>query len=238
MGEAPFAARAWVESGGGADDTMRILLVEDDPMIGKTLQQALHQDGYAVDWVRDGEMGRTALAGSGEAYALVLLDLGLPRKGGLELLKELRRAGNRVRVLIVTARDAVADRVAGLDAGADDYLIKPLESEELRARVQVGLRVHALQQRLSEQVAELQEALSKVKQLTGLLPICSYCKSVRTDQNYWERVDHYMTLHTDVQFSHGICPACYETVMARLDKEEADSRIALEQTQSGSKGSQ
>jgi two-component system, OmpR family, response regulator QseB len=140
MGEAPFAARAWVESGGGADDTMRILLVEDDPMIGKTLQQALHQDGYAVDWVRDGEMGRTALAGSGEAYALVLLDLGLPRKGGLELLKELRRAGNRVRVLIVTARDAVADRVAGLDAGADDYLAKPFSLDELGARMRALLR--------------------------------------------------------------------------------------------------
>jgi len=119
---------------------MRILLVEDDPMIGKTLQQALQQDGYAVDWVRDGEAGRVALATGSDAYALVLLDLGLPRRSGLDLLKEIRRAGNRVRVLVVTARDAVADRVAGLDAGADDYLAKPFSLDELAARMRALLR--------------------------------------------------------------------------------------------------
>ena len=119
---------------------MRILLVEDDPMIGKTLQQALTQDGYAVDRVTDGEAGRAAIAAAQDAYAMVLLDLGLPRKGGLELLRELRRSGNRVRVLIVTARDAVADRVAGLDAGADDYLTKPFSLDELTARMRALLR--------------------------------------------------------------------------------------------------
>jgi DNA-binding response OmpR family regulator len=119
---------------------MRILLVEDDPMIGKTLQQALQQDGYAVDWVTDGEAGRVAISTAQDAYALVLLDLGLPRKGGLALLRELRREGNRVRVLVVTARDAVADRVEGLDAGADDYLAKPFSLDELTARMRALLR--------------------------------------------------------------------------------------------------
>src|SRR6478752_6966464 len=119
---------------------MRILLVEDDPMIGKTLQQALTQDGYAVDRVTDGEAGKAAIASAQDAYALVLLDLGLPRKSGLDLLRELRRAGNRVRVLVVTARDAVADRVAGLDAGADDYLPKPFSLDELGARMRALLR--------------------------------------------------------------------------------------------------
>jgi len=119
---------------------MRILLVEDDPMIAKTLQQALTQDGYAVDRVGDGEAARLALDAAGDAYGLVLLDLGLPRKSGLDLLRELRRAGNRVRVLIVTARDAVADRVAGLDAGADDYLTKPFSLDELTARMRALLR--------------------------------------------------------------------------------------------------
>ena len=119
---------------------MRILLVEDDRMIGKTLQQALQQDGYAVDWVTDGESGRTAITTSQDAYVLVLLDLGLPRKGGLALLRELRREGNRVRVLVVTARDAVADRVEGLDAGADDYLTKPFSLDELTARIRALLR--------------------------------------------------------------------------------------------------
>jgi two-component system response regulator QseB len=119
---------------------MRILLVEDDAMIGKTLTQALTQDGYAVDHVVDGVAARAALDVAADAYALVLLDLGLPRKSGLELLRELRAAGNRVRVLIVTARDAVADRVAGLDAGADDYLTKPFSLDELAARMRALLR--------------------------------------------------------------------------------------------------
>ncbi len=119
---------------------MRILVVEDDPMIGKTLVTALQQDGYTVDWVKDGQAGRIALDTSAGAYALVLLDLGLPRKSGLELLREIRRAGNKVRVLIVTARDAVADRVAGLDAGADDYLVKPFSLDELAARMRALLR--------------------------------------------------------------------------------------------------
>jgi len=115
-------------------------LVEDDPMIGKTLQQALQQDGYAVDWAVDGQAGRLALDTAGDAYALVLLDLGLPKKNGLDLLKEIRRSGNKIRVLIVTARDAVADRVAGLDAGADDYLTKPFSLDELQARMRALLR--------------------------------------------------------------------------------------------------
>jgi DNA-binding response OmpR family regulator len=119
---------------------MRILLVEDDPMIGKSLKAALSQDGYAVDWVQDGAAGKIAIDTAAGAYALVILDLGLPRKSGLDLLKELRRAGNKTRVLVVTARDAVADRVAGLDAGADDYLVKPFSLEELAARLRALLR--------------------------------------------------------------------------------------------------
>jgi DNA-binding response OmpR family regulator len=119
---------------------MRILLVEDDPMIGKTLVAALQQDGYAVDWVKDGQAGRLALDTATDAYAVVLLDLGLPKKGGLELLRELRRAGNKVRVLVITARDAVTDRVGGLDAGADDYLVKPFSLDELAARMRALLR--------------------------------------------------------------------------------------------------
>jgi len=119
---------------------MRILLVEDDPMIGKTLHAALQQEKYTVDWVRDGLAARVALETAASAYALVLLDLGLPKKSGLDLLKEMRRAGNKARVLVVTARDAVADRVAGLDAGADDYLVKPFSLDELSARMRALLR--------------------------------------------------------------------------------------------------
>jgi CheY-like chemotaxis protein len=92
----------------------------------------------------------------------------------------------------------------------------------LRARVHVGIRVLTLQDRLAERVAELQEALTNVKQLSGLLPICSYCKRIRGDENYWERVESYLTEHTDAKFSHGICPECYDTVMAEIDGPDGD----------------
>jgi len=112
---------------------VRLLLVEDDAMLGAGVEHALRQQGHAVDWVRDGEAAEEALAG--EPYDVALLDLGLPRKGGLEVLRGLRRRGGRVPVLVLTAQDAVGDRVAGLDAGADDYLVKPFDLDELAARV-------------------------------------------------------------------------------------------------------
>jgi two-component system response regulator QseB len=117
---------------------MRLLLVEDDPMIGASVQRGLKLDGYTVDWVRDGAAAELAL-GSG-VYELILLDLGLPRKNGLELLAGLRRKGVNLPVLVITARDSVADRIKGLDAGADDYLVKPFDLDELSARVRALIR--------------------------------------------------------------------------------------------------
>ena len=117
---------------------MRLLLVEDDPMIGVSVQRGLKQEGYSVDWVRDGAAAELAVANG--VYELILLDLGLPRKSGLELLAALRRKGVATPVLVITARDSVADRVKGLDAGADDYLVKPFDLDELSARVRALLR--------------------------------------------------------------------------------------------------
>ena len=112
---------------------MRILIVEDDPLLGAGLKTGLRQDGYAADLVRDAAAAEHALAL--EHFDLVVLDLGLPGRGGLELLRDLRQKGFCLPVLILTARDAVADRVAGLDAGADDYLVKPCDLDELNARI-------------------------------------------------------------------------------------------------------
>ena len=117
---------------------MRILLVEDDKLLGDGVQAGLIQSGFNVDWVRDGVAGELALK-TGE-YAGVVLDLGLPRLSGPELLGRLRRAGNRVPVLILTARDAMEDRVKGLDAGADDYVVKPFDLPELAARLRALVR--------------------------------------------------------------------------------------------------
>lgn len=120
---------------------MRILLVEDDAMIGAAARDGLRQDGFAVDWTRDGAQAEAALA-AGD-YDLVLLDLGVPRRDGLSLLRARRARGDGTPVIILTARDAVADRVAGLDAGADDYVVKPFELEELEARIRALRRRHA-----------------------------------------------------------------------------------------------
>lgn len=119
---------------------MRLLLVEDDRMIGESLVRGLGDDGYHVDWVRDGPAAAAALAGPQAAFALVLLDWGLPRQDGLSVLKDLRARHSLVPVLMITARDAVSDRIEGLDAGADDYLVKPFALAELKARIRTLLR--------------------------------------------------------------------------------------------------
>jgi len=117
---------------------VRLLLAEDDPMIGAAVLRGLRQDGFTVDWVRDGRAAELALADG--VHEVLLLDLGLPRKQGLDVLAAMRRRGDARPVLIITARDAIADRVAGLDAGADDYVVKPFDLDELAARVRALAR--------------------------------------------------------------------------------------------------
>ena len=120
---------------------MRVLVVEDDPMIGEAVVAGLAADGHAVDWVRDGRAAELSMGT--HAYSLVLLDIGLPARDGIEVLKTMRARKVDVPVLIITARDTVADRIAGLDAGADDYLVKPFDLDELAARVRAVLRRRA-----------------------------------------------------------------------------------------------
>jgi two-component system, OmpR family, response regulator QseB len=117
---------------------MRLLLVEDDEMIAETVLEAMRRAGYAIDWAQDGRAAELSL-GNG-VYDLVLLDLGLPKKDGIEVLNGYRRAGGGAPVIVLTARDAVDDRIRGLDAGADDYLIKPFDLDELAARIRALLR--------------------------------------------------------------------------------------------------
>ncbi len=128
---------------------MRLLLVEDDPMIGEAVQALLRTQAYATDWVTDGSAADAALRS--QAYDLVLLDLGLPELDGLQVLRQLRARKNTTPVLIATARDAVKDRIAGLDAGADDYVVKPYDMDELLARLR------ALQRRASGRSSSIYE---------------------------------------------------------------------------------
>jgi sigma-B regulation protein RsbU (phosphoserine phosphatase) len=197
---------------------MRALVADDDRLTTALLTRTLQRWGLDVIVAHDGGEAWEILRHD-PAIGLTILDWMMPGADGPELCRRIRRheAHAHMYVLLLTIRDSPTDIVAGLDAGADDYLTKPFDPDELRARVHVGLRVLSLQERLADHVADLQGALSRVKELHGLLPICSYCKSVRTDQNYWEQVEHYLAQHTDVQFTHGICPACYPAVLAQLD---------------------
>ncbi len=117
---------------------MRILVVEDSTLLGDGIQTGLRQHGFTVDWVQDGVAADIAI--KGESYAAVVLDLGLPRRSGLDVLKGMRQSRNATPVLILTARDAIEDRVSGLDAGADDYLVKPFDLGELAARLRALIR--------------------------------------------------------------------------------------------------
>jgi two-component system OmpR family response regulator/two-component system response regulator QseB len=117
---------------------MRILLVEDDPLLGDGIQAGLAQAGFSVDWVKDGVAGELALKTA--SHVAVVLDLGLPRLAGLDLLRRMRAAGNKAPVLILTARDAIEDRIKGLDSGADDYVVKPFDLHELAARLRALIR--------------------------------------------------------------------------------------------------
>lgn len=133
---------------------MRILVVEDDPLLGDGIKAGLEQAGFAADWIRDGTAAELAL-GTG-SHAAVVLDLGLPRLTGLELLRRMRSAGDKTPVLIVTARDAVEDRIKGLDSGADDYLVKPFDLHELAARLRALIRRSAGEAAPVLRVAEIE----------------------------------------------------------------------------------
>jgi len=152
---------------------------------------------------------------SPEAPRIAVLDWVMPGINGVDICRAIRE-GDQPRqpyLILLTARARPEDIVQGLRAGADDYITKPVGRDELQARLQVAGRIAALQQRLSNRVIELEQALARVRRLQGLLPICAYCKRIRDDQNYWNQVETYLAEHTDVQFSHGICPSCYERVL-------------------------
>jgi phosphoserine phosphatase RsbU/P len=198
---------------------MQVIIAEDDRVTGEILARTLQRWNYQTQLVSDGMQAWEHLRTTNEA-TLAILDWMMPGMDGPDVCRRVRQELPlaNMYLLLVTAREGRGDVVAGLDAGADDYIIKPFDPEELRARVAVGIRVLGLQQKLGERVAELQAALSNVKQLHGLLPICSYCKRIRGDDQYWQQVEGYIAEHSHAQFSHGICPTCYATVSAEIDE--------------------
>ncbi len=203
---------------------LAVLVADDDPVSRTVVAAILRRGGYAVRMASDGAEAWNVLQTT-KPPPLAVIDWMMPGLDGPEICRRLRTLATQTPtyVILLTSRDAPADVVAGLEAGADDYVTKPPKEDELLARVSVGVRVVKLQQALADRVRCLEEALSNIKQLQGLLPICSYCKSIRDDQNYWRRVESYLSEHSGVQFSHGFCPDCYERYV-KPQLEEAEAR--------------
>jgi CheY-like chemotaxis protein len=192
----------------------RVLIAEDDPISRRLLEASLVRWGYQVVVTVDGTEAWESLRAA-DAPPLAILDWMMPGLDGVEICRRVRaRPGETAPYLILlTAKRQREDTVEGLEAGADDYITKPFDRDELRARLKVGVRMVTLQRNLADRLRALEAALGRVKQLQGLLPICAYCKKIRDDRNYWQQVEAYISGHSDAQFSHGICPDCFDRVV-------------------------
>lgn len=188
---------------------MRILIAEDDVTSRTILSEVLKKYGYTVLATRNGAEAWQAMQ-EPDAPPLAILDWMMPEMDGPEVVRRIRaRPTHRPPYLILlTAKGEKADIIAGLEIGADDYLAKPFNPGELRARIEVGKRIVELQETLAVKIDELRQALDQIKTLRGIVPICASCKKIRDDQGYWNQVEVYLRDHTEAEFSHSICPEC------------------------------
>jgi phosphoserine phosphatase RsbU/P len=195
-----------------------ILVAEDDAATRRMLEWNLKGWGFNVVSVADGEAA-AAILESDDAPEIAIIDWMMPKIDGVEVCARVRRRAGRpyIYLVMLTARGQKQEIAAGLEAGADDYVVKPYDLAELHARLKVGRRVVALERALEKEVQDLQKALADVKRLKGLLPICMYCKSVRDDKAYWHEIEEYIHTEIGADFSHGICPACMAKLNAEFD---------------------
>jgi len=197
---------------------MKILIAEDEPVTRAKLETLLQKWGYDVTSAADGDEAWRVLQADIDIDTIIT-DYQMPGLNGDELCRKAR-AELRDRSLYILLLTAVKvsreDLITGLLAGADDYVHKPFDNAELNARMQVARRVVGLQDELRQRVRQLEEAAATIKQLQGLLPICSYCKRIRDDKNYWVQVEQYMSTRAEVRFTHGICPECLANERAKI----------------------
>jgi CheY-like chemotaxis protein len=212
---------------------LRVLVADDEPVSRTVVGAMLKKAGYEVTFANDGEQAWAQLS-TATPPAIALLDWEMPGLQGPEVVARIRARGEQAPtyVILLTSRDSSADIVTGLKAGANDYVTKPANEDELIARVNVGARVVELQTALAERVRSLEEALANVKALQTLLPMCAYCKAIRNDQNYWEKVETYFHDHSGVSFSHSYCPTCYD----RFVKPQLDALEEVTEAQRRQKG--
>jgi len=200
----------------------RILIAEDDAVSRTVLERCLTGWGHELTICHDGTEAWEYLQRE-DCPTLAILDWIMPGIEGPELCRRARALAKPVPtyMILLTGKGSSENIVAGLESGADDYVTKPFDRAELRSRIRVGERVIELERGLANRVQELETALSHVKQLTGLLPICAYCKNVRDDKNYWQRVETYIVAHSNARFTHGVCPDCWK---AAVEQETSDCK--------------
>ncbi len=198
---------------------MRILIADDDDVSRLELSSLLTRSGYDVTAVADGPPAWDILRGA-DAPRLAVLDWLMDEMDGVDVCRRVRGDPELrdVYLILLTSRGDREHILEGLRAGANDYVTKPFDTGELLARVRVGAQVEQLQSELVSKSLDLDKALTRLKQLQGLVPICSYCKSIRDGENTWHKVESYVRAHSEATFSHGICPNCWEAhVQPQLD---------------------
>ena len=190
---------------------MRIMIAEDNPETQVLLKSNLEKWGYDVMVAGDGEGAWSGLQAQ-NAPPLVLLDWMMPGLDGLEVCRRVRGklSDKAFYIILLTAKSNQEDIIAGLQSGADDFLSKPFDMQELQARIKAGERIVNFQLDQASRVEELHEQLMRVKELEGFLSICAYCKKIHVQKESWEQVESYISKRLNTKFSHTICPPCYE----------------------------
>jgi len=207
---------------------VRILIADDNEVSRLELKSLLSRHDYEVETVSDGTDAWEILHGDSPPR-LVILDWLMDEMDGVEVCRRVRERTElrNVYVILLTALHDKKYLLAGLEAGANDYVTQPFDSQELLARVRIGAKMIGLQNELATRIEELEAALTRVQQLQGLLPICSYCKSIRDDKNYWHQVESYVRSTSEAEFRHGICPDCWESVVKPQLQEEGMGDVKL-----------
>lgn len=199
---------------------MKILVADDDTTTRLLLEDFLAEWGFTVLTAQDGDEAWDLLENE-RNLQLAVLDWMMPGVDGLEICRRIkgREEGRYIYTLLLTGKGSRDDMVQALESGADDYLTKPVNADELRSRLAVGQRILRYEKTLAEKIVELEDALREIRTLSGLLPICSSCKRIRDDQGYWNQIDTYIGERSDAKFSHSICPACQESYLRDSDRQ-------------------
>ncbi|MBJ6724178.1 response regulator [Geomesophilobacter sediminis] len=193
---------------------MRILIAEDDPVFRHLLEVTLTKWGYDVILAQNGVEAWDRLMGD-EAPRIAILDWKMPGMEGVEICQKLRNEmpDPFVYIILLTSQHRDEDLVVGMEAGADDYITKPFKAEELRVRLTAGIRIQHLIETEHKLTEDLKKSLSEIKVLKGLLPICAYCKKIRDDTGYWQKIEDYFSEHLDTKFTHGFCQDCADKIL-------------------------